>query len=155
MGKTLYSGLSLIFAILRNFIVADAQGGCTWILLRPSGKYFFIQSVKNQSLQDLFLGRKTTKIVHVLQKGPKVKQIPKKGLLFYSLFKTLKLSHLLFSANMLSLRVIQTIQYQSLVGDFQLRTNSILYTQGVVEGEYCKHTRSKGQLSPRCTPYFL
>ena len=56
MHSQIYSGLSLIFAILRNFRVAGAKGGRTWILLRPpiaqAGQtvFFFIQSIKKNTL---------------------------------------------------------------------------------------------------------
>ena len=39
MHSQIYSGLSLIFVILRNVRVAGARGGSEWIYLPPLGKY--------------------------------------------------------------------------------------------------------------------
>ena len=57
MHSQIYSGLSLIFAMLRNCRVVSAKGFFCVRLLRPPG---------------VFSGRKTTKIVHVLQKITKI-----------------------------------------------------------------------------------
>ena len=65
MHSQIYSGLSLILTILRNFRVAGAKG---FFCPRQANAVFFYPISKKKSLWDLFLGRKTMKIVHVLQK---------------------------------------------------------------------------------------
>ena len=51
MHTQINSGLSLIFAILRNFRVAGAQG---FLCARRANMVFFIQSVKKVTLGPLF-----------------------------------------------------------------------------------------------------
>ena len=51
MHSQIYSGLSLIFAILRNFRVAGAKGS---FCARRANIIFFIQSVKKSHFRTLF-----------------------------------------------------------------------------------------------------
>ena len=79
MHSQIYSELSLISAILWNFRVTDENEFIRARLVRPAGANGFILALweniiffypigkKKVTLEPL-LGRKTTKIVHVLQK---------------------------------------------------------------------------------------
>ena len=65
MHSQIYRELSLIFAILRNFSVTGAKV-CTkrYSCARSENVVFFYLIGQKKSLEDLFLGRTTTKIVH-------------------------------------------------------------------------------------------
>ena len=66
MHSQIYSGLSLILAILRNFRVAGENG---FILARWTNiVFFFILSVKKVTLGPLFWS-KNDEIVHAFQKN--------------------------------------------------------------------------------------